>query len=73
MRQPVHFEKVCPLGCGLLHEEQEMREGGAAVVVGAVVVVDLPSASSSNFKFLIAVSCPSFAALVHHSRADSFE
>ena len=71
MRQPVHFRKVCPLGCGVLHDEQEMGRGGA-VVVGAVVV-NLPSISSSCLRFLIAVSCPSFAAVVHHSRANSFD
>ena len=59
MRQPVHFRKVCPLGCGWLHDEQQMG-GGDAVVGGAVV--GLPSCSSSILRFLIAVSCPSFAA-----------
>ena len=68
----MHFRKVCPLGCGLLHEEQQMEGGGDAVVVGAVVVV-LPSISSSNLRFVIACSCPSLAALVHHSRANSFD
>ena len=50
--------------------------GGDAVVVGAVVAVDLPSSSStlsSILRFLIAGSYPSFAALVHQARADSFD
>ena len=73
VRQPMHFRKVCPLDCGLLHDEQQMEgEGGDAVVVGAVVV-DLPSSSSSILRFLVAFSCPSFAALVHHSRANTFD
>ena len=61
MRQPVHFENVCSLGCGLLHDEQHTGGGGAVAVSGAVV--GLPSCSSSILRFLIAVSSPSFAAL----------
>ena len=41
--------------------------------VGAVVVDDLPSCLSSIFRFLIANSLPSSAALVHHSRANAFD
>ena len=47
--------------------------GGGDVVaagVGAVVVDDLPSFLSRIFRFSIACSFPSFAALVHHSRAN---
>ena len=69
----MHFRNVCPLGCGVLHDEQQMEGGAAAVVVGAVFVVDLPSSSSSILRLLIAVSCPSSTALVHHSRAKSFD
>ena len=48
VRQPMHFRKVCPLDCGLLHYEQQMEgEGGDAVDEGAVFVVDFPSCSSS--------------------------
>ena len=49
--------------------------GGGDVLagVGAVVVVDLPSFLSSILRFSIALSFPSFAALVHHSRANSFD
>ena len=50
-----------------------MEGGDAVVVVGAVVVVDFPSCSSSIFRFLIASSSPSFAAFVNHSRANSFD
>ena len=54
-----------------------MEGGGAAVVVGAVVVVvpvvDLPSFLSNTFRLLLATSFPSFAALVHHLRANSFD
>ena len=71
VRQPMHFRKVCPLGCGLLHDEQQTVERGDAVVVGAVVVV--VSISFSILRLLIALSIPSFAALVHHSRANSFD
>ena len=71
MRQPVHFENVWPLGCGLLHDEQEMG-GGDAVVVGAVVV-GLPSSLSCLLRFSIAPACPPSAALIHHSRANSFD
>ena len=73
VRQPVHFRKVCPLGCGVLHDEQTVGGGGDTPVVGAVFVVDLPSCLSSTLRLLIASSSPSFAALVHHSRADSFD
>ena len=58
------------LGCGVLQEEQQMG-GGGDVVVGAVFVDDLPSSLSSIFRLLIACSSPSFAALVHHSRANA--
>jgi len=64
------------LGCGLLHDEQQMgAEGAVVVVMGAVVVVvvDLPSNLSKFLRFVIASSCPSFAALVHHLRANSFD
>ena len=59
----------------MLHDEQQMEGGAAAVVVGAVVVVvvDLPSNLSKFLRFVIASSCPSFAALVHHLRANSFD
>ena len=60
------------LGCGLLHDEQQMGRGGA-VVVGADVVDDLPSCLSSIFRLITACSSPSFAALVHHSRANAFD
>ena len=46
--------------------------GGDAVGEGGVVV-GLPSFLSSIFRFLIAPSCPIFAALVHHSSANSFD
>ena len=73
VRQPVHFRKVCPLGCGVLHDEQEMGGGGGDAVGEGGVVVGLPSFLSSIFRLLIAPLCPSFAALVHHSRANSFD
>ena len=41
--------------------------------VGTVVVDDLPSSLSKFLRFLIANSYPSFAALVHHSRANAFD
>jgi len=63
---------VCPLGCGLLHDEQQTGEGGDTGVVGEVVV-DLPSCSFSILRALKAFSSPSFAAFVHHSRANSFD
>ena len=48
MRQPVHFENVSPLGCGLLQDEQQMeREGEDDIVLGAGVG-DLPSISSDS-------------------------
>ena len=70
----MHFKNVCPLGCGLLHDEQQMEGGGAVAVGGAVV--GLPSSSSSNLRVLIAQflrapSSPSFIAFVHHLRANS--
>ena len=45
------------------------------VVVAAAVVVDVAvaSISSSILRFLIASLFPSFAALVHHLRANSFD
>ena len=43
------------------------------VVVVEVVVAVVASCSSSLLRFSIAFSCPSFAALVHHSRADVFD
>ena len=46
--------------------------GGGAVAVGGAVV-GLPSSSFINLRALIAFSCPSFAACVHHSRANSFD
>ena len=48
-------------------------EGDVVAGVGAVVVDDLPSFLSRIFRFSIAFSYPSFAALVHHSRANSFD
>ena len=70
VRQPLHRWNLRVLGCGLLHDEQQTGAEGAVVVdVGAVVVVvhvvDLPSFLSNTFRFLIATSFPSFAALVH--------
>ena len=78
MRQPVHFRKVCPPGCGLLHDEQQTEEeeedaATAVVVVHVVVVVDFPSFSPSILRLPIAISFPSFAALVHHLRVNSFD
>ena len=72
VRQPMHRWNLRVLGCGLLQEEQQMGEE-EDVVVGAVAVDDLPSCLFSIFRFLIANSSPSFAALVHHSRANVFD
>ena len=47
VRQPMHFRKVCPLGCGLLHDEQQTGEEEDAAAVVDVVVVDLSSFLSS--------------------------
>ena len=71
----MHFRKVCPLGCGVLHDEQQ-TEGGDAVVVVVVefaVVAVFASCSSSILRYLIAVLSSSFAAFVHHFRANSFD
>ena len=74
VRQPMHRWNLRLLGCGVLQEEQQMGGGGDVFAgVGAVVVDDLPSCLSSVFRFLIANSYPSFAALVHHSRANAFD
>ena len=71
VRQPMHRWNLRVLGCGVLHDEQQMGgEGDVFAGVGAVVVDDLPSSLSKFLRFLIACSFPSFAALVHHSRAN---
>ena len=48
-------------------------EGRAAAVVVGAVVVGLPSSLSNILRFRIAFLCPSFAALVNHSRANSYD
>ena len=57
----------------MLHEEQQIEEGGGGAVGEGGVVVGLPSFSSSILRFLIAFSCPSLAALVNHLRANSYD
>ena len=76
----MHRWNLRVLGCGLLHDEQQTGAEGAVVVdVGAVVVVvvdlHVPSflSNTNTFRLLIASSFPSFAALVHHLRANSFD
>ena len=50
----------------------QQREEVVVVVVGVEdVVVVVASYLSSFLRYLIASSCPSFAAFVHHSRARS--
>ena len=51
----------------------QQREEGVVVVVVEVAVAVFASCSSSILRFLTAPSFPSFAALVHHSRAISFD
>ena len=59
--------------CGVLQAAQQREEVVVVVVVVEVVVAAVASCWSSILRFLIALSCPSFAALVHHSRANSFD
>ena len=60
--------------CGVLQAAQRREEVVVVVVVGEVVVVAVvASCWSSILRFLIALSFPSFAALVHHLRANLFD
>jgi phage shock protein PspC (stress-responsive transcriptional regulator) len=59
--------------CGVLQAAQQWEVDVVVVGVVEVVVAVLASISSSVLRFLIARLCPSFAAFVHHSRADSFD
>ena len=56
VRQPEHFRKVCPLGCGVLHDEQQTGEGDVGVDVEEGItgwevheVDSLPSSPSFSF------------------------
>jgi uncharacterized membrane protein len=56
--------------CGVLQAAQQREE--VVVVVGVVVVAAVVASRWSSMSILlIAPSCPSFAALVNHSRANS--
>ena len=57
----------------MLHDEQQTggAVGGDNTVFDAGV--DLPSCLSNVLRYSIAVCCPSFAAFVHHARANSFD
>ena len=60
--------------CGVLQAAQQWEVDVVVVgVVEVVVAVVVVSCSSSILRLFIASSCPSFAALVHHSRADMFD
>ena len=58
---------------GLWFVARRTTNGRGCCCCGCCHVVDLPSCLSSVLRFSIASSNPSFAALVHHSRANSFD
>jgi hypothetical protein len=59
--------------CGVLQAAQQWEEVVVVVVGEVVVAAVVASCWSSVLRFSIAFVFPSFAALVHHSRADAFD